>query len=543
MGKIAIDFGTGNTVFARVNESTGKTETLDIPGITTEVRYRLQPNEPERAVRVIPSLIYYSETETLIGDQVLSRGLAEHPDTFRWMKRGIAQRVSKRKKTAQGHKSPAQAGEDFLTLLVNYASDQISVADDEFTFTAPTEAFEDFQDWLRRVCEGLGIRRLRMLDEPTACVLGYHGAARKDDRFVVFDFGCGTLDVSAVRIDLAAHQENKAVQLGKAGRDLGGLDIDRWLAEDFSRRHDLEERDKRELEAVILRQAEAVKMALSDPLQDEADLQVLSQAGARPRLLRTTYARACGDCERGRVGEHPSPDSACLGCLLLGNDFLRQTRETLERALENAAVKAGLRRDDVVKVLVTGGTSLVPAVRQLLAASFDSRVDYQSPFDAVARGACLGVVAPILQHDYAIESYNREQQKYEFAPLFKIGTEYPTPPDALRLWARGSYEAMTRIGLKIFEVSRMQKRRLEAALVDGDGVLREDSRVVSDCAHICLNRDNPTFIVADPPVNLQRDQKRFLCSFWVDGHRRLLVTVLDNLSGKTLLKNHPVVRL
>jgi len=200
-------------------QGTGKTETLDIPGITAEVRYRLQPGEPEVAVRVIPSLIYYSETETLIGDQVLSRGLAEHPDTFRWMKRGIAQRVAKRKKTAQGHKSPAQAGEDFLSLLVNYASDQISLADDEFTFTAPTEAFEDFQDWLRRVCEGLGIRRLRMLDEPTACVLGYHGAARRDDRFVVFDFGCGTLDVSAVRIDLAAHQENKAVQLGKAGRD------------------------------------------------------------------------------------------------------------------------------------------------------------------------------------------------------------------------------------------------------------------------------------------------------------------------------------
>jgi molecular chaperone DnaK (HSP70) len=428
MGKIAIDFGTGNTVFARVNENTGKTETLDIPGITTEVRYRLQPGDSEQTVRVIPSLIYYSENETLIGDQVLSRGLADHADTFRWMKRGISQRVTKRKKTAQGHKSPAQAGEDFLTLLVNYASDQISLANDEFTFTAPTEAFEDFQDWLRRVCENLGIRRLRMLDEPTACVLGYHGAARKDDRFVVVDFGCGTLDVSVVRIDLAGHQENKAVQLGQAGRDLGGLDIDRWLAEDFCQRHGLDDREKRELESVILRQAEAVKITLSDPLENEADMQVLSQAGARPRLLKTTYVRTCDDCERGRPGHHPSPDSACLGCLLLANDFLKQTRETLERALENAAVKAGLRRDEVVKVLVTGGTSLVPCVRQLLKESFYGRVEYRSPFDAVARGACLGVVVPILQHDYAIESYNREQQKYEFAPLFKLGTDYPTPP-------------------------------------------------------------------------------------------------------------------
>jgi len=125
----------------------------------------------------------------------------------------------------------------------------------------------------------------------------------------------------------------------------------------------------------------------------------------------------------------------------------------------------------------------------------------------------------------------------------KLGTRYPTPRDHVRLWARGSYEAMTRIGLKIFEVSRMPRRTLDSALVDAEGVLREDCQVKTEFAHVCLNRENPTFIVADPPVNLQRDQKRFLCAFWVDGHRRLLVTVLDNLSGKTLLKDHPVVRL
>ncbi len=543
MGRIAIDFGTGNTLLARLNENTGQAETVEIPGITTEVRYRLGADEPERAVRVVPSLIHYSETETLIGDQVLSRGLAEHPDTFRWMKRGIAQRVTKRKKTAQGHKSPAQAGEDFLRLALNYASDQIAFDSDEFTFTAPTEAFEDFQDWLRRLCESLGIRRLRLLDEPTACVLGYHGAARKDDRFVVVDFGCGTLDVSAVRIDLAAREDRKAIQLGQAGRDLGGLDLDRWLAEDFCRRHQLDDRERRELEAVILRQAEAAKIALSDPAQDEADMQVLNQLGRKPRLLRTTYSRSCDQCERGRPGNHSAPEASCLGCLLLANDFLKHTRETLDRAIENATAKAGLRRADVVKVLVTGGTSLVPCVRRLLTEMFDSRVDYQSPFDAVARGACRGVVVPILQHDYAIESYNAERKNYDFAPLFKIGAEYPTPRDAVRLWARGSYEAMTRIGLKIFEVSRMKRRELNVSVVDAEGVLREESQVASEFAHICLNRDNPTFIVADPPVNLQRDPKRFLCSFWVDGHRRLLVTVLDNLSGKTLLKDHPVVRL
>jgi len=127
--------------------------------------------------------------------------------------------------------------------------------------------------------------------------------------------------------------------------------------------------------------------------------------------------------------------------------------------------------------------------------------------------------------------------------MFASGTDYPTRPDAIRLWARGSYDGMTRIGLKIFEVSRMKVQQIEMDAIDTDGAFQDDSRVVTEFSHVCLNRDNPTFIEADPPVNLARDAKRFLCSFQVDGHRRLLVTVLDHHSGRTLLKDHPVVRL
>lgn len=551
MGKVAVDFGTGNTVVACFSEAAGVVETIEIPGITVSYPYRAAPGGPEQVVHVTPSLIHYSETDTWIGDQVLSRGLADHPGTMRWMKRGIAHGHTQRIKTPQGHKGPAQAGEDFLTLLLNYASGRISPADDEFTFTAPVEAFEHFQDWLRRVCESVGIRRMRMLDEPTACVLGYHGAARKDDRFVVFDIGCGTLDVSAVRIDMAAAADHKAVQLGQAGDDLGGMDIDGWLAEDFCARHKLGPAERKDLEAMILRQAEATKIALSEPGTAEADMTIVATVGSRPRAMRTTYRRCCPKCRSDRAcracRHRNVPDGAaegCLGCLLAGKEFKKRIRQTLDRALENAAVKSGMRRSDVVKVLVTGGASLMPCVGPLLADEFDDRVEGQSPFEAVARGACRGTVLPILQHDYAIESYNRDKKRYDFQPLFKIGMEFPTAPDEpIRLWGRGACDGSTRIGLKIFEVSRMRRAGAGGSIFDEAGRLRDETRVESDFEHICLNRDNPTFIVADPPVNLQRDARRFLCSFSVDGHRRLLVTVLDNMGGQTILKDHPVVRL
>jgi molecular chaperone DnaK len=543
VGEVALDFGTCNSVLAVFNESLGRAETVEIPGISSRMTYRLAPGQPEQEVWVVPSVIHYSETETLIGDQVISRGLAEHPDTMRWMKRSISQGATKRKKTAQGHKSPEQAGQDFLRLLLNYASNRISFESDSFTFTVPVEAFETFQNWLwKEVTEPLGIQRVRLLDEPTACIFGYHGVARQDERFVVFDFGGGTLDVSAVRIDYAPGQLRKAVQLGRAGADLGGMDIDQWLRDDFHARHNLNGRE--DLEALVLREVEKAKIALSDPGNDEAEVTIADTGARVSRVYQTAYRRVCPECERGRAGRHGSAGEGCLGCLLAQHGFAAQVAETLDRAVENAAVKAGMRKGDITRVLVTGGTSLVPVVRKHLTETFRERVVFDHPFDSVARGACRGVVEPVLQHDYAVESYNKDLKRFEFKPLFGIGTEYPTKKDGgIRRWGKGSCEGQTKIGLKIFEVSQMKRRALDTSIVDESGRLQAASRVSTEQQYICLNPENPTFIVADPPINMERDKQRFLCEFGIDGNRTLLVTVVDHLTGKGLLREHPVVRL
>lgn len=202
-----------------------------------------------------------------------------------------------------------------------------------------------------------------------------------------------------------------------AGRDLGGMNVDEWLAADFCSRHRIEPDDRRELEPLILRQAEAAKIQLSDPDEETAEMAVLNQLGAAPRLLRTIYSRTCGDCERGRPGRHDPVREGCLGCILLEKEFTAQVRETVERAVENATVKAGMRKSDITKVLVTGGASLIPAVRRLLGDAFGGRVVFDHPFDCVVRGACRGMVDPVLQHDYAIEGYNRDKKRLRVQAL------------------------------------------------------------------------------------------------------------------------------
>jgi hypothetical protein len=96
-------------------------------------------------------------------------------------------------------------------------------------------------------------------------------------------------------------------------------------------------------------------------------------------------------------------------------------------------------------------------------------------------------------------------------------------------------------------------------MVDESGALIQASKVASEFSFICLNPENPTFILADPPYDQKRDAQRFFCSFHVDAQRRLLVTVVDkfyntpefvrqnpqfsHLGGKPLFVDHPVVRL
>lgn len=543
MGRVSVDFGTCNTVIARFNEVTQQAETIEIPDITTQYEWQARPGETRHVVHVTPSLIHYAADATLIGNQVLARGLAEHPDTFRWMKRSIAQENTRVKKTVEGFKSAADAGADFLCKLLGYAGDRISFAHDEFTFTAPVEAFEDFQDWLLRVTESLGIQRVRLQDEPTACVFGYMGMARREDRFVVFDFGGGTLDVSAVRLELEPDQDPKAVQLGASGEELGGMDIDHWLLEDFCERHGLNGTARSELETVILRQAEAAKIKLSDPAEPDATISVVNKYGAAPRVHTTAYTACCPACAPRAAWPQRDSGGGCLGCILERQHFAARVRESVERALENAAVKSGMRRADVTRVLVTGGTSLMPQVRQLLVEMFGNRAFQGRPFDAVARGACQGEVTPHLKHDYSLLVYNRATKQNEFRLLFEKGTEYPTAPEAVRRWVKGAYNGETRLGLKIYEVSQLKRRDLGEGVVGPGGILRGGAGVATTNQYVFLNETNPTFIIADPPVNLDRDKQRFLCSFQVDGNRRLLVTVLDNLKGVVLLENHPVVRL
>ena len=135
-GRLAIDFGTSNTVLAVWDPQLNDGVTVHIPEFS---RVYLQENE---TISVIPSLIHYTEdNRRWIGEQVVQHGLYHSKRTFRWMKRYITQRSPIKVKLEDREITPFSAVRDFLTSLFLFATNELNIKGEEIGLSVPVEAF------------------------------------------------------------------------------------------------------------------------------------------------------------------------------------------------------------------------------------------------------------------------------------------------------------------------------------------------------------------------------------------------------------------
>jgi len=271
-GRLAVDFGTSNTVVARWDDVQQQGVPLHVPDYG-----RFYQHGDER-VSVIPSLIHYaSDRQRWVGNQVLQRNLYQSERTFRWMKRRIADRHPWKPRVDGQEIAPADAGRDFLTTVLAFAAADLNLRDEEVALTVPVEAFEYYEDWLTSVAEAAGMPRFRLIDEPSAAALGYGAHIQPGNVYLIFDFGGGTLDVAIVLIE---EEESAAVGrrcrvLGKAGADVGGITIDQWLFQEVLQRNhrSAADDDVRAVSNALLVECEQAKERLSE--RDRAEVSVM----------------------------------------------------------------------------------------------------------------------------------------------------------------------------------------------------------------------------------------------------------------------------
>lgn len=536
-GRLAIDFGTSNTVLAVWDERRGEGVTVHIPEFSRFVE------QGQEQISVIPSLIHYapgaSSEQRWLGGQVIDRSLYHNNQTFRWMKRYIINRSPLTRQVNGKRISPFEAGRDFLAGVLIFAVQQLGIEDEEIALTVPVEAFEHYENWLEETLESASLPRFRLIDEPSAAALGYGAHIQPGDVYLIFDFGGGTLDAAVVLIEAVEGEENgknlvsgrRCRVLGKAGVELGGATIDQWLFEEVLRRNNRRDGDEdiRPISSAILAACEQAKERLTT--HDSAALSVVN-----PESGITLYA----EFTRTDFEE-----------MLEQKDAFQDIDRTVRRAL-NAARERGYTEDNIKAVLMVGGSSQIPSVQQALRRIFGrERVMLDRPLDAIARGAAAFVAGvdffDHIQHDYGIRFITHDRSKHDYRILVPRGTAYPTRQPVARLTIKATFDDQTQLGLAIFEMGERHSRpagpRME--LVFDPGGAARITTVAADEEErrtlFWMNEHHPTFLLADPPA--KRGEARFQVEFNIDENKRLLITSRDLVTGLLTHRDYPVVKL
>ena len=219
-----------------------------------------------------------------------------------------------------------------------------------------------------------GLEVLRIINEPTAAALAYGLEKDNNKTIAVYDLGGGTFDVSVLEIGDGVFE----VKSTNGDTFLGGEDFDaklvEFLAEDFKKAEGIDLTKDRLALQRLKEAAEKAEIVLSSAQSTEVNLPFITADATGPKHLVKTITRA--ELER------------------LVEDLIKRTIEPMKKALADA----GLKADQIDEVVLVGGMTRMPKVRDAVKNFFGKEPHTGvNPDEVVAIGAA--VQAGVLQGD------------------------------------------------------------------------------------------------------------------------------------------------
>jgi molecular chaperone HscA len=257
--------------------------------------------------------------------------------------------------TREGVKTPVEVSAEILAVLRQRAEDTF---DDELfgaVITVPAY-FDDAQRQATKDAAQLaGLNVLRLINEPTAAAVAYGLENGSEGLYAIYDLGGGTFDISLLRLSRGVFE---VVATG-GDAALGGDDFDEALALWALQKAGVCAPDARTRRSVLVAARQA-KEALTDEVQVDLSFQVDAVTHELP-----VSREAFEELTRG---------------------LLDRTMSSVRRVLRDARVTV----DEVQGVVLVGGSTRMPAVRQAVAACFgQDPLTNVNPDEVVAVGAAL----------------------------------------------------------------------------------------------------------------------------------------------------------